>query len=142
MDIDPRSGMQILTDEECWELIAGQQFGRLAVAPGGRPDIFPVNHLVVDGSILFRTAEGSKLTSVVVNSVVAFEVDGYDADRNEAWSVVATGTASVVTNDDEAVQLEQLPLFPWNTAPKYTFVSIDATHLTGRRFVAEGRVDG
>lgn len=139
MDIDPRNGMQILDDDECWELIASQQFGRLAVAPAGQPDIFPVNHLVDGTRILFRTAEGSKLVSVAVNSSVAYEVDGYLPDSNEAWSVVAYGRARLVASDDESAAMEDLPLFPWNTAPKYNFVEVLVDRLSGRRFVAEGR---
>jgi len=139
MDIDPRNGMQILDDGECWELIASQQFGRLAVAPAGQPDIFPVNHLVEGNRILFRTAEGSKLVSLAVNSSVAYEVDGYSTASNEAWSVVAYGRAHEVESDDESAAMEELPLFPWNTAPKYTFVAVEVDRLSGRRFVAEGR---
>jgi nitroimidazol reductase NimA-like FMN-containing flavoprotein (pyridoxamine 5'-phosphate oxidase superfamily) len=139
MDIDPRNGMQILDDQECWQLLASQQFGRLAVAPGGRPDIFPVNHLVDNGRLLFRTAEGSKLVALVVNSSVAYEVDGFNAESNEAWSVVLYGRARVVASDDESAALEDLPLFPWNLAPKYNFVEIVVDKFSGRRFVAEGR---
>ncbi|MFN8125970.1 MAG: pyridoxamine 5'-phosphate oxidase family protein [Candidatus Nanopelagicales bacterium] len=139
MDIDARNGMQILSESECHGLLAGEQVGRLAVAPGGRPDIFPVNYLYSGDGILFRTAEGSKLTSVVVNQAVAFEIDGYDPDANEAWSVVVSGTARLVSQDDESALLEELPLFPWNTAPKYHFVEVVPSHVSGRRFLAEGR---
>ena len=139
MDVDARNGMQILTDDECWELLATSEVGRLAVAPAGRPDIFPINYTVVDRTVVFRTAEGSKLTSVVVNQSVAFEIDGYSADSNEAWSVVVTGSARVVNSDDVAAAMESLPLFPWNTAPKYHFVELNPQHITGRRFVADGR---
>ncbi len=139
MDVDSRNGMQILSEAECHDLLAGEQVGRLAVAPGGRPDIFPINYLFGDGTILFRTAEGSKLTSVVVNQAVAFEIDGYDAESNEAWSVVVVGSARLVSSDDEAALMEDLPLFPWNTTPKYHFVEVTPTQVTSRQFVAEGR---
>ncbi len=139
MQTDPRNGMEILGDEECWELLSAEVVGRLAVAPGGRPDIFPLNYVVRDGKVLFRTAEGSKLASLAVNQAVAFEVDGLETDQNLAWSVVVLGTARVVESDDEAALLEEVPLFPWNTAPKYHFIEIAPTQVTGRRFVAEGR---
>lgn len=139
MATDPRNGAEMLTEVECWELLAAEPYGRLAVAPAGEPDIFPVNHLVAGGRILFRTAEGSKLVSVVVNTAVAFEVDGYTPESDEAWSVVVTGRARLVESDDQAAALEELPLFPWNLAPKYHFVEIVPERLSGRRFVAEGR---
>ncbi len=140
MDTDPRNGMELLTAEQCWELLGSNVVGRLAVAPGGRPDIFPVNYLSRDGVILFKTGEGSKLTSVVVNQSVAFEIDGYEAASNQAWSVVVLGSARLVESDDEAVVMEDLPLFPWNTTPKYHYIEVSPTQVTGRRFVAEGRL--
>ena len=58
-----------LTDNECWEILDRERFGRLAVAVHGDPDIFPVNFLVDDGKLLMRTAPGTKLTELVINAV-------------------------------------------------------------------------
>jgi nitroimidazol reductase NimA-like FMN-containing flavoprotein (pyridoxamine 5'-phosphate oxidase superfamily) len=131
--------MDVLTDEQCWELLGGQQIGRLATVVGGSVDIYPVNYIVHEGEIVFKTAEGSKLASVMAHHEVAFEIDGFDEDTNEAWSVVLSGMARVLTHDSELDAAETLPLFPWNTAPKNRFVAIDPTAVSGRRFVAEGR---
>ena len=131
--------MDVLTEEQCWELLGTQQIGRLAVVVAGRPDIFPVNYLVHDSELYFKTAEGSKLASVMAHREVAFEIDGYDEASNEAWSVVCVGMARVLSHDDEVEAAEHMPLFPWNLAPKNRFVAIEVTELSGRRFVAEGR---
>ena len=40
----------------------------------------PINYAVEGGSLLFRTAEGNKLLSVVMGSDVAFEIDHYGGD--------------------------------------------------------------
>jgi uncharacterized protein len=131
--------MDVLNDQQCWELLAANQIGRLAVVVAGRPDIFPVNYLVHEGEIYFKTAEGSKLASVMAHREVAFEIDGYDEATNEAWSVVLIGMARVLSHDDEVEAAETLPLFPWNLAPKHRYVAIEGTEISGRRFVAEGR---
>lgn len=131
--------MEVLTDEQCWELLGANQIGRLATVVGGGVDIFPVNYIVHEGRILFKTAEGTKLAGVMAHHDVAFEIDGYNAETNEAWSVVLSGLAQVITHDEELDELEKLPLFPWNLEPKNRFVAIEATGLSGRRFVAEGR---
>lgn len=131
--------MEILSPEDCWQLLDRHDVGRLAVAPAGIPDVFPINYVVVDRTVLFRTGEGTKLTSVVVNRNVALEIDGYDPATNTAWSVVLTGVADVVEDDDAAAALESLPLRPWNTAPKPHFVRVTPGTLAGRRFIAEGR---
>jgi uncharacterized protein len=139
MEIDFRNGMHILAEDECWQLLTDNEVARLAVAPGGRPDIFPVNYIAINGNLVFRTAEGSKLTSVVINQAVAFEIDGYQPETNEAWSVVVSGTAHTVQSDDLAAEMESLPLFPWNTSPKHHFIEIVPRRVDGRRFVAVGR---
>lgn len=139
MDVDDRNGMEILSEDECWQLLGNSSVGRLAVAPAGRPDIYPINYLATNGTLVFRTAEGTKLTSLVINQSVAVEIDGYSPESNEAWSVVVSGTASLVSDDDAAAAMESLPLFPWNTSPKHHFVEVVPRRITGRRFLAEGR---
>lgn len=131
--------MDVLTDAQCWELLGANQIGRLATVVGGGVDIFPINYIVYEGEILFKTAEGSKLAGVMAHHEVAFEIDGYNEETNEAWSVVMSGLARVLTHDDELDAAEKLPLFPWNLAPKNRFVAIEPTAVSGRRFIAEGR---
>ena len=79
----------VLDQNEAWKFLQSRTMGRLAVSVGFRPDIFPVNYHADGGSILFRTAPGSKLLEVTINEAVAFETDRYDT--NEAWSVVVKG---------------------------------------------------
>lgn len=128
-----------LSDDEAWQKLDAEQFGRLAVAVAGRPDIFPVNYVTHNNTIVFRTAEGSKLASVAINSAVAFEIDGYNPDKNMAWSVVLHGHAALIDHGPAEEELNSLPLFPWNTSPKNRLVQITVTQVTGRCFEALGR---
>ncbi len=123
-----------LTAEACWDLLASVAVGRLAVVSGGLPDIFPINHLVEDRSILFRTAEGTKLAAAVLGRAVAFEVDGFDPAAGVAWSVVAKGPAIELGRLAEVHASDDLPLFPWHTSPKPVYVRIRPERVTGRRF--------
>jgi len=127
-------GMIELDDGECWQLLRGNEVGRLAVAIGEHPDIFPINYLVDGSSILFRTGAGTKLAASVLGRGVAFEIDGYDAAAGEAWSVVIKGQARQIENMIEFFDADELPLFPWHAAPKPEIVRIDAEIVTGRRF--------
>jgi hypothetical protein len=132
---DPlREGVTILAEHECWRLLRESEVGRLAVAVGSQADIFPINYLVDHGTILFRTAEGTKLAAAVASVGVAFEVDGYDPAAGEAWSVVLHGAAQEVQGLHEQLDVEGLPLFPWHAAPKHRFVRIVPSELSGRRF--------
>ena len=49
---------------ECWELLATQPVGRVAVIVGHYPVVFPVNYAVDDKTIVYRTGAGTKLHSV------------------------------------------------------------------------------
>lgn len=145
MQTDWRNGIEILDDETCWRLLAEAPVGRLAVAINNHPDIFPINHVVdrsadqVGPSVVFRTAEGTKLAAAVLGISVAYEVDGFDAAQGDAWSVVVKGHAAEVEALDELLAVLDLPLYPWNAAIKHRFVRIVPDVVTGRRFhVVEG----
>jgi nitroimidazol reductase NimA-like FMN-containing flavoprotein (pyridoxamine 5'-phosphate oxidase superfamily) len=101
----------VLSTEECWETLRGEEFGRLAYVLGDEVDIVPVNYAVDDPaqgpSLLFRTAEGSKLLAVLLHPQVVFEIDRYD--EKEASSVIVRGQARRL-EEDEAHRAEQLPL--------------------------------
>jgi nitroimidazol reductase NimA-like FMN-containing flavoprotein (pyridoxamine 5'-phosphate oxidase superfamily) len=134
MTVERRTGMTILEPDECWALLRTAEVGRLAVAVAARPDIFPINFVVDHGSVVFRTAEGTKLAASVLGIAVAFEVDGYDGDAGEAWSVVIKGRAQEIERMHELFDAMDLPLFPWHAAPKHRFVRITPEEVTGRRF--------
>ena len=135
-----RSMIQLSTSAS-WALARGSVVGRLAVVVEGRPDIFPINHVVDHGSIVFRTAEGTKLASAV-GQPVAFEVDGYDLDTATAWSVVVRGTAQEIRKLDEVLEALSLPVFPWHDVPKPRFLRIEADSISGRRFPVTGGSHG
>ena len=65
---------------------------------------------------------------------VAFEVDGYDADRRAGWSVLVRGIAAHVTDEAEVERLLQLGVWPWADAvPRLSWVRITAHEITGRQ---------
>ena len=133
-------GMLELTEPQCWELLRSEEVGRLAVSIANHPDIFPINYVVDHGSVVFRTAEGTKLAAAVLGVAVAFEIDGYDAAAGEAWSVVVKGEAVEIEQVLGRFDAADLPLFPWHASPKHRFVRIEPESVTGRRFsVVEDR---
>ena len=70
----------------------------------------------------------------MLGRAVAFEVDGYDADAGDAWSVVVKGGATEIERMQDVYEALELPLFPWNAAPKHRFVRIEPDDVSGRRF--------
>jgi nitroimidazol reductase NimA-like FMN-containing flavoprotein (pyridoxamine 5'-phosphate oxidase superfamily) len=134
MNINAGPGIVVLEPHECWHLLRSAEVGRLAVAIMNEPDIFPVNYVVDHGSVVFRTAEGTKLAGATLGRAVAFEVDGYQPSQGEAWSVVLKGRAVEIKQLHDLLDATDLPLFPWHAAPKPRFVRIDPVSVTGRRF--------
>lgn len=125
-----------LGTEECWELLRGEEFGRLAFRVVDEQHITPINYAVDPAgahrpTILFRTAAGTKLLGVVLGGQVALEIDDIAGER--ATSVVVRGTARQL-GEDEAHRAENLPLRPWVGTHKYDVVEILPEAVTGRRF--------
>jgi nitroimidazol reductase NimA-like FMN-containing flavoprotein (pyridoxamine 5'-phosphate oxidase superfamily) len=120
-----------LIDRDSWNLLASVALGRLATSVAGQPEIFPVNFVVQQHTILLRTAEGTKLLNALVNEQVAFEADDHDVE--EGWSVVVKGRAYVL-GASEFAEAERGQVLPWTTTAKNRFIRIVPIEISGRRF--------
>lgn len=131
------AGWQELTKAECFDLLAHESVGRLAVVDDHGPIVFPVNYVLDRYMVVFRTDEGTKLDAAD-HRKVAFEVDGTDAETRTGWSVLIRGEAAEVRDPDELARLRELPLEPWAPGTKAHYVRILPAVLSGRRItVAE-----
>jgi len=118
--------------EACQRLLRTNNLGRLALVAADRVHIFPVNYLVFDDDVYFRTAAGSKLDALGAEAEVAFEVD--ERGRRKVWSVVVHGTARPIA-DEEVVQSSRISRMPTDLpGDKTHYVRIEATEVTGRMF--------
>jgi nitroimidazol reductase NimA-like FMN-containing flavoprotein (pyridoxamine 5'-phosphate oxidase superfamily) len=122
----------ILSVSECWDLLENVALGRLVTTVGGQAHIFPVNFVVQGRSVLFRTAEGTKLVSVAINNQVLFEAD--DHNDAEGWSVIINGTTRTLRTVEEIEDAERTQLRPWVAGCKTHYVRVVPTSITGRRF--------
>ena len=136
MDEEP---LEELPESECWALLRTVDVGRLATPTmHGGVDVYPVNHIVDQGSIVFRTAMGTKVTTAVGASEVAFEADNaacsYDQQLDDPWSVVVHGRAELVTIQTELFDSFELAVRPWHVSNKPYYVRLVPTTVSGRRF--------
>ncbi|WP_256842243.1 pyridoxamine 5'-phosphate oxidase family protein [Ornithinimicrobium cryptoxanthini] len=123
-----------LDERASWERLAGERLGRLAFHLVDEVHIVPINYCAQEPRLVFRTAEGSKLLGVAMNSDVAFEIDGIEDDGGRAWSVVARGRARILRGD-EVREADALGLRSWlGAADKHQFVAIDVDSVTGREY--------
>jgi nitroimidazol reductase NimA-like FMN-containing flavoprotein (pyridoxamine 5'-phosphate oxidase superfamily) len=122
----------ILSESASWDLLAGVALGRIVTSVDDQAEIFPVNFVVQHRTVLFRTAEGTKLVSAAINNQVLFEADDHTAA--EGWSVIVKGTARVLHDDDEIEEAEGAELLPWTATAKTHYVRVLPSRITGRRF--------
>lgn len=122
----------VLSESECWELVSAQSVGRLVTHVGEVVDVVPINYVVDDESIVFRTAAGSKLSGLTINDAVVFEVDAFDEVRG--WSVVLRGRARALETEAEIAAAADLPLQPMVPTLKPTFVRVRVDSVSGRAF--------
>nr|WP_090343950.1 pyridoxamine 5'-phosphate oxidase family protein [Mycolicibacterium malmesburyense]CRL75176.1 pyridoxamine 5'-phosphate oxidase-like protein [Mycolicibacterium malmesburyense] len=123
---------EILPESECWNLLSSVSLGRLVTTADGQPEIFPVNFVVQRKTLLFRTAEGTKLVSTAINQDVLFEADAHDVATG--WSVIVRGVARTVRDEDDLEEAERAQLAPWTAHSKDHYVRVLPRRVTGRRF--------
>ncbi len=127
--------LEKLGESTCWSLLRTVDVGRIAVATDdGGVDIFPINFVVDHGTIVFRTAAGTKLTRLSHGGEVSFEADDSDLDDGVAWSVVVRGAAETIHDRTDLFDSFDLELRPWHASHKPFFVRLVPTSTTGRRF--------
>lgn len=127
----PHDTVQELDEVQAWEFLTAHRIGRLAIVIGGEPDIFPVNYVVDGQSLVFRTAEGSKLLAASLGGRMAFQVDEWTHEG--AVSVLAHGTPHVMEGE-ERESATSLELDPWVPTHKEHWVRLEVDEVAGRRF--------
>jgi hypothetical protein len=69
------TGLIEIDREECLQLLAAKSVGRIAYATDAGARILPVNYILVDGSIIFRTVPDGEIYHHALSSICAFEID-------------------------------------------------------------------
>jgi uncharacterized protein len=130
--------LQELTKAECFELLANEHLGRLAVVDDRGPVVFPVNYVLDRHTVVFRTEDGTKLHAAIRGSRACFELDGTDATAHTGWSVIVRGEVTEVTDRAELARLRELPLKALAPGARDRYVRMLPAVVTGRRIVAAG----
>ena len=106
----------------------------MALCTDTGPLVWPVNYSMVEDAIVFRTSPHSLLGTMAWNRPLAFEVDRIDLDREEGWSVLATGPGEMVEDPDELGLIRTFrDPHPWaGGATRLLYVRLRWVGLTGR----------
>jgi uncharacterized protein len=124
-------GLEILTEEECVALVAGEDVGRVALSIEAMPAIFPVNYRTFGTDIVFRTGDGLKRRAILGGSVLGFEVDHIDRALKTGWSVLMVGLAHELDPTDPALQ--GLDVSPWAKGQRSRVIRLHPEFISGRR---------
>ena len=127
--------IEVLSEQECLELLRSHRVGRIALSDHGQPLIFPVNYGADDRAVVFRTAPGMKLTEAPM-SRVAFEIDEVDTAAGVAWSVMVQGVAYEITSalDQLSTRMRELVVEPMAPGERRNWIAVVRREISGRRF--------
>jgi hypothetical protein len=131
MDIDG-NGLEVLDRATCLELLGSVPVGRIGLSSAALPLVLPVNFCLDGDRIVVRTGTGTTLAAASHHAVVSFEADEIDPLFHAGWSVVVTGVARPVTDEDDLGHVVDLPLVPWGARGDH-YVAITIDEVTGRR---------
>ena len=135
MPASPPDAVEELDAPECLQLLESARVGRIGVTIDALPAVFPVEFVVSEGAVVFRTVPGTKLDGATAGSVVAFEADSLGTlDDPTRWSVLVRGIARPITEPAELAAARALPLDSWAwEGGADRFVRLYPTVITGRR---------
>lgn len=132
------NGLAVLSRVDCLRRLAGASLGRVGFKLGEQLSVLPVNFVVEDARIVFRTAPGSKLSAALMGTRVAFEVDAVDPTGMHGWSVLVNGYASEIRDQAGIEQAGRLDLSPWAPGSRRYFVAVRIDQISGRSFGPPG----
>jgi nitroimidazol reductase NimA-like FMN-containing flavoprotein (pyridoxamine 5'-phosphate oxidase superfamily) len=131
--------IEILSADECRELLGRGEVGRLAVVIGGYPEVFPVNYAVVRERVVVRTDPGAKLARGQFERV-CFEVDKLDHANRIGWSVLVKGVVHALDEShhlDHEIARAAERIVPWAGSERRHVLVITPVSVTGRRIVPQ-----
>ena len=122
-----------LSVDEVWEVFGESGVAHLALRaePTG-VDIMPINYLVNDRMLYFRSAPGAKLVELTRNPSVAVQAE---VNRDGRWySVVIKGNAQRLALDEEIHASGVLSLRAEQPGEKFNYVRVTPHSVTGISF--------
>jgi nitroimidazol reductase NimA-like FMN-containing flavoprotein (pyridoxamine 5'-phosphate oxidase superfamily) len=133
---DPPAGhFSEVAADECWNLLDTTTVGRLAFAGDDGIVVIPVNFIVLDEAVYFRTSPHTVVAPLADGrDDVAFEVDHHEDMLQRGWSVLLHGS-TVEVEDAEAEQARRSSsrLGPWAPGDRSLMIKLTPKRISGRR---------
>jgi nitroimidazol reductase NimA-like FMN-containing flavoprotein (pyridoxamine 5'-phosphate oxidase superfamily) len=130
-----QAGLVHLDRATCLELLRTASIGRVIYTDSALPAAQPVNFMLDDEEVVFRTGGGGKLVAAARNAVVGFQTDELDPTTRTGWTVLGVGEAYEVTEPQRLTALRGRLPEPWVWERTDHTICIPLQQLTGRRVV-------
>ena len=136
--------LEPLDEPECLRLISAGGVGRIGYTGRFGPTVVPVNYVLYEGTILFRTGQHSPMGEDLrtgiehAESKVAFEIDEISPATREGWSILVQGAAHPVDSEAERAAVMRSGVEAWAGGDKELFIRVIPTRITGRRIRRTG----
>ncbi len=125
--------LEQLDTTECRRLLVTTNVGRLGYSTSEEQRIVPMNYVIADDHLVFRTSSDNEVARFARDRAVAFEIDEMDKFLQSGWSVLVSGTAEELPRASlRAMDLGETPE-PWAAGERSLYLRIPLTRLTGRR---------
>ncbi|MFP5282893.1 MAG: pyridoxamine 5'-phosphate oxidase family protein [Actinomycetes bacterium] len=129
-----RGGAVVELDRsECVDLLGAGTVGRLGYVTDDGPRVVPVNYVLAEDRVVFRTTAYGEVARAASGRRIAFEVDDVDEFFRAGWSVLVVGTADLLSEADLGRLSPRTWPEPWAAGPRTLFLQIPVGDVTGRR---------
>lgn len=112
----------------CRQLLSTHQRGRIALNGNPSPEVVPVDYVLSDNSIYFRTGDNISEMASDGSQEATFQVDGSNPERRSSWNVMVRGH---LENADASEEPEELP-GPLDIAERPHLVQMSIDEMEGR----------
>jgi nitroimidazol reductase NimA-like FMN-containing flavoprotein (pyridoxamine 5'-phosphate oxidase superfamily) len=139
MPDDVRRVVDLLTETECWDLLASGALGRLVYNSRYGPIALPVVYRVDDESIVLGTWDPGLFDEDLRTGIaeaeyeVAVEADQIDVQARAGWIVLIRGAAHHLDAEAERAPFIEAGLEPWIEGVPAHFIRVTPTSIWGNR---------
>jgi nitroimidazol reductase NimA-like FMN-containing flavoprotein (pyridoxamine 5'-phosphate oxidase superfamily) len=127
------AALEVLTEAECRAYLRPGGVGRFLYSADRGPVAVPVNYALLEHDIVFRTDDRTAAAGAIGQRRVSFDVDHIDDALSEGWSVLVSGTATILTRPEDLEAAARLRIEPWAGGNRDTYIRLVPAEISGRR---------
>ncbi len=129
--------LEVLGSDECYRLLEDGVVGRVGITVLAMPEVLPVSYRLLDGDIVFRTGQGTKLYAGTSDAPIAFEIDESDPAVLSGWSVLVVGLTEEITDPEEIARALAILPNGWVPQEHQHVIRLSPARVSGRRILSD-----